>query len=154
MKIVVCNASPIIALHQIEELDLMDELFESVVVPPAVESEVRPSLHLPSWIEVRPLAQPIGVQILAASLGWGESETIALALEMEAEEVLLDDRAARLLARTLNLPVAGVLAILTRAKQEGLIDALQPRIEKLLRFSFRLSPRLINEALHSVSEIP
>lgn len=152
MKTVVCNASPLIALNQIGELNLLPQLFEQITVPVGVQEETAPSVTLPSWVEVRALGQPLGARILAASLGRGESETMALALELDADQVPLDDRAARQLALSLGLPVAGVVAILIRAKQEHLLDALKPRLDALLAHDFRLSPRLIAGALERVGE--
>ena len=152
MKTVVCNASPLIALNQIGELELLSHLFERVVVPLGVQSETASSVVLPAWIEVQNLRQPLGARILAASLGKGESETMALALEIGADQVLLDDRAARQLAFSLGLPVAGIVALLVRARQEDLIETLKPRLDALLLHNFRLSPRLIGEALKRVGE--
>lgn len=152
MSLIVCNASPLIALHQIGELALLNELFETIIVPPAVQSEVQPSLLLPPWIEVKTLAQPIGVRILGASLGRGESETIALSLEIGAAQVLLDDRAARRLALSLNLPVAGVAALLLKARQLDLIPAVKPRLDRLLACKFRLSPAIYTEILAKAGE--
>jgi len=75
---VVSNASPIIALDEIGRLSLMQQLFGTVLIPPAVAVEVAPSVTLPPWIEQRALTQAIGPMVLRASLGPGESETISL----------------------------------------------------------------------------
>src|SRR5437879_2741329 len=89
---VISNASPLIALNQIGQLPLLQQLFAKVFIPRAVALEVAPSVNsLPSWIEPRTLSQPIGPRILSASLGAGESESICLALEMQAQLTILDD---------------------------------------------------------------
>jgi len=57
--VVVADASPLIALQQIDQLALLKALFDEVVIPPAVAREVAPRLMLPSWIRERALLQPI-----------------------------------------------------------------------------------------------
>jgi predicted nucleic acid-binding protein len=68
---VVSNASPLIALEHIGQPQLLEQLFGIVRVPPAVVSEVTPSVSLPAWIREHALAQPVGPRILGASLGPG-----------------------------------------------------------------------------------
>jgi predicted nucleic acid-binding protein len=81
---VVSNSSALIALDQIGRLTLLPPLFTEVLIPPAVVQEIAPTLTLSNWLVERTLAQPVSQQILHASLGSGESEAIALALEAKA----------------------------------------------------------------------
>ena len=71
--------------------------------------------------------------ILHASLGAGESEAISLAQEIHANWLLLDERAGRRLAQALGLRVAGTLGLLNRAKEKGLLAAVRPHVETLVR---------------------
>ncbi|HEU5012017.1 MAG TPA: hypothetical protein VFT66_05680 [Roseiflexaceae bacterium] len=66
---VVSNASPIIALIQIEQLHLLEQLFGTVVIPYAVVREISPTTSPPSWIEQQPITQALSAAILDASLG-------------------------------------------------------------------------------------
>jgi len=101
---VVADASPLIALQQIGQLELLHALFGDVVVPPAVVREIQPSLApRPSWIVERPLGQPAVPLVLRGTLGAGESEALSLALETSAAWLLVDDRAARRVAVTLGV---------------------------------------------------
>ncbi len=59
---VVCNSSPLIALDQIGQLDLLERLFGSVLAPPAVAREIAPKLVLPAWVTEQALTQPLGPQ--------------------------------------------------------------------------------------------
>jgi len=105
MAAVVADTSPLIALHQIGHLPLLKSLFVEVQIPFAVAREATPSLpDLPSWIVARELNQPIGSEVVRASLGSGESQAVSLALELKADLVILDDRPARRLALGLGLP--------------------------------------------------
>lgn len=64
--------------------------------------------------------------VLQSALGAGESETIAVALEVEADLILLDDKAARRLASPLGLPLRGTLGLLLKAKELGFIQEIRP----------------------------
>ena len=48
---VVSNASPLIALEQIGHLQLLEHIFGTVLIPPAVAHEVAPTVTLPTWVE-------------------------------------------------------------------------------------------------------
>jgi uncharacterized protein len=137
---VVVDASPLIALQQIGELSLLQRLFDRVLAPSAVAREVRPSLpELPAWLEVEGPPPSADARIEAAALGAGESEAIALALAVRPDWIILDDLAARTLARRLALPVLGTAAVLSEAKTQGLIPAVRPLLDALLARGFHLS---------------
>lgn len=152
-NLVVSNASPLIALEQIDQLSLLAHIFPEVVVPPAVAEEVAPTVALPSWIKTRHLAQPIGSQILTASLGRGESAAISLGLEVGAERVILDERAARRLAQSLGIQVIGTMGILAAARRKELIPAIKPLLDGLLRHDFRVSTALYESILRAAGEL-
>jgi predicted nucleic acid-binding protein len=151
---VVSNASPLIALEQLDHLRLLEHLFGSVLIPLAVVHEVAPTVTLPAWIEAKELTQPVGPRILSASLGPGESEAIALALETEAKLVILDERPARRLAQALHLPVIGTLGILLAAKRRQLLVSIRPYLDTLLQYEFRIAPNLYDEVLSAAGEDP
>lgn len=152
MTLVVSNASPLIALDQIGEMKLLQGLFGEILIPPAVAREVEPGVPLPPWVKTRPLQQPMAGEVLRASLGAGESEAISLAQEIRSEWLLLDERAARRLAQALGLRVAGTLGLLNRAKEKGLVAAVRPHIEALLRAGFHATPALVERILSEAGE--
>jgi predicted nucleic acid-binding protein len=140
-----------VALEHLGELHLVPKLLGPLlVIPPAVVGEF--GRALPEWIEARPLQQTVSAQILNASLGRGESEALALALESKADLIILDDRAARRLATALRLPLVGTLGLLLRAKMIGLIPAVRPRLEALRSLPFHVSPRLYESVLRTAGE--
>lgn len=154
MSRVISNSSPLIALEQIDLLDILKKIFASILVPPAVTTEVAPTVTLPEWITEQTLSQSIGTQILSASLGAGESEALSLALELNASLLILDERPARRLAGALGIPVIGTLGILLKAKQLTLISEVKPALNALQEHSFRISPLLYEQALKSADEMP
>ena len=149
---VICNSSPLIGLEQIQHLFLLENLFETIVVPPAVVAETENSVVLPPWIEVAALNEKIGPLILRASLGPGESEAISLALETDARLIILDDRPARRLAQSLKLTVIGTLGLLLLAKRKELIPSVKPLIDGLIEFDFRVAPTLYEQLLADAGE--
>jgi uncharacterized protein len=148
---IVSDSSPLIVLARIGHLDLLEKLFISVVVPPAVPREVI-SVALPVWVLERPLMQPVGPRILRASLGPGESEAISLALEIGAQWIILDDRPARRLAESLGLPVIGTLGVLLASKRRGFLAAVRPCVDALLNSGFRVAPDLYQRVITDAGE--
>jgi predicted nucleic acid-binding protein len=152
---VIADASPLIALHQIAQISLIERLFGPILIPSAVAREVSPSLPaLPVWITARDLTRPIGSEILRASLGAGESETLALGLEVGASLVVLDERPARRLALVLGLPVVGTAGILLAAKRASLIPEVRPLLDALIEHGFRVSTALRDRVLTDAAEDP
>ena len=138
----VSNTSPIFNLACINRLPLLPEQFSDVWIPQAVDDELR---KIPDkltrqtveqgiqdgWLKTRMASNASLVSLLMAEIHLGEAEAIALALEMKAARVLIDERDGRLRARQLGLQVTGVLGILLRAKMTGRLQAVRPEIQAL-----------------------
>lgn len=122
--VAVFDATPLIAFHEIGQLGLLRELFDQVVVPTLVSREVAPSLGvLPRWIVVQ---RVLSIPTFERSVDAGEIAAIALALQISAEFVILDDLSGRRVADDLGLNVTGSLGLLVSAKQHGLIPEVRP----------------------------
>lgn len=91
-------------------------------------------------------------QFRKAGLDRGESEAIALALEIRAGLLLVDELAARKLARQHGLAITGVVGVLIDAKDAGLVVAIKPLLAKLVAAGFYCGPRLIAQALELAGE--
>jgi predicted nucleic acid-binding protein len=148
---IVSNSSPLIALAQIDLLDLTRLLFGVLLIPPAVRLETIASIGTPAWIIERTLTQPLD-QRIPLSLDLGECEAISLAIEVNAYRVIIDERPARRVATRLGLPVIGTLGILILAKERGLIDAVRPHAEALIRAGFYVAPAIYRDALRAADE--
>lgn len=153
-EIVVSNSSPLIALHQIRQLELLQILYGQVFVPPAVVGETAPQFAKPSWLVETPIASAMIPRITARSIGAGETEALALALEMDADLAILDERAGRNLAQSLGIHVTGALGILIFAKQQGLLTAVRPLVEALQANDFYISSPLFDEVMLIAGESP
>jgi predicted nucleic acid-binding protein len=138
--IVVSDSSPLVTLSAVGHLDLMRTLFTTVLIPDAVYREVvahgegragATEVHDASWIR-RESAENISlVHALTLSLDVGEAEAIALALERDADLVLLDERRGRQQAERMGLTITGTLGILVEAKRQNLIAEVRPILDAL-----------------------
>lgn len=151
---VVADAGPLIALDKIGLLSALYDLFDELIIPPAVAGEIAPTVQAPPWIAQRPLAQPIDARVLAAALGPGETEAMALAMELAMRPVLIDELAGRRVANALSVPIIGTPGLLLVAKQEGIVGALAPMVRRLLATGFFASPSLVNAILLRAGEGP
>lgn len=107
---VVSNSSPLIALARIQRLDLLPAIFESILIPPAVAREIAPSIPvLPTWLRIQAPSVLPSAPLLRRRLGAGESEALALAIELRADWIILDDLPARRSAEASALNVIGTL---------------------------------------------
>ena len=158
--IVVSDSSPLIALSSIDRLDLMQLLFDTVVIPVSVRDEVigtatKIGVELPSFISVEPVAADLPVRFLKLNLHAGESEAIALALERGVQGIILDDKQAREIADELGLKVIGTLGLLILAKRKGLLSEVRPVMAQIIeRVNFRITPSVLNRALSLIDEAP
>ena len=121
---VVSDSSPLIALAAIDSLDLLRALYGSINIPDEVFNEVVVRGRYPAtavanthWITRRTVkdAQQVA-QFRDAGLDQGESEAITLALELPASLLLVDEFAARKIARQHGLAITGVVGVLIDAK--------------------------------------
>jgi predicted nucleic acid-binding protein len=149
----VFDASPLIALHQIGRLGLVESLFDRIVIPAGVEREIAPSVGAPpSWMSVLPAPDVLHPTLAAADLDLGETEAIGLALQERASIVVLDDLSARITAERLGLNVIGTLGLILLAKRKGLIDRVRPEVDALLVTGFYAGRTLYLRVLADAGE--
>jgi predicted nucleic acid-binding protein len=93
------------------------------------------------------------VTALQRDLDRGEAETIALALELSADLVLLDEREGRHAAQKLELRVVGVVGMLLEAKSRRDVEAVRPHLDALRhKAGFYLSEQVYHFALSLTGE--
>ena len=152
---VIADASALICLGWVEQLQILPALFGRIVVPPAVAAEAtHRGPALPAWVDVRPAGRPLDDRVAAAHLGAGETEVLCLGLELEGTWLILDDAKARALARQLGLRMLGTAAVLVEAKRAGLIPRVQPTLDALLAKGFRLERKVYDRILKAAGEGP
>ncbi|MBD1824173.1 DUF3368 domain-containing protein [Cyanobacteria bacterium FACHB-DQ100] len=157
--IVISDTSPLCYLLLIDLIDLLPELYDRVIIPETIRDELAasksPSIvqawiaQPPSWLEIRAITT--ATNLFADELDPGERDAIALAEELQADLILLDDRAARNIASKRGLAIVGVLGILVKAGQQGKID-FPSAIARLKQTSFRASASLIQALLDQFTQ--
>ena len=157
--LVVSNTSPILNLALINRLSLVQEQFNTIIIPKGVLEELRVEENLPGskkildamdakWLQVEEVQDSVTLRILKRELDAGEAEAIALALENRSKWVLLDESEARRIAKDIGLRVTGVLGILLRACRQERIPSLRAEMENLReRAGFYISNQLFEDLL-------
>ncbi len=155
--IVVADTSPINYLVLIGQIDLLPHFYDQVLVPPAVWDEfhhaetpeaVRAWIETPpGWFELRKLTA--GPDPLLGFLGRGERESIALADQVKAGRLIVDEMPARIEAIRRNISVIGTLGILRNGARANLLN-LPETLSELQRAGFYMSPELIQSVLEEV----
>lgn len=163
--IVVSDTSPITNLAAIAQLDLLRRLYASIIIPVAVYDEMvnvgKPvpgaiEVQTLSWVQTRTVADQqrvITIQNSVESIDLGEAEAIALALELNAHLLLMDERRGRIVATNYGLQVTGLLGVLVQAKHNNLIPSVKPLINQLIeQADFRVSDQLYAAILNMANE--
>jgi predicted nucleic acid-binding protein len=158
---VVSDASPIIHLARIGQLDLLRHLYGEVCVPKAVWEELvvkgkgqtgAKKIRQAKWIKQKEVSKHLLVKALRRELDAGEAEAIALAIEVGAELLLMDDKIGRRVAQFLNVPCIGTVGVLMEAKAKGLVFAIKPILDALRASGFYLSNELYERVLEDAGE--
>jgi uncharacterized protein len=163
--LIVSNTSPISNLAHIGHLDLLPRLFDTILIPEIVRSELFASNTVRQQVQGAIEQGWLRVEIdmiestyrhcysLQTTLDAGEAAAIALAAYHSATILLIDERLGRAVAQSLNLKITGVVGILLRAKERGFIYAIKPLLERLVNDTgFYLSPALVRQALTAAGE--
>jgi len=152
------------SLAAIKQLNLLQQLYEALTIPEAVYRElarVNPpvpgtvEVQTAGWIQVQRVSDNSLVTMLEEQqqLDEGESEAIALAIELNAELLLIDERRGRAEADRLGLRITGLLGVLIEAKRNRLIVAVKPVLNDLIETAeFRVSDALYAQILQMVGE--
>ncbi|MGZ8246835.1 DUF3368 domain-containing protein [Methylomagnum sp.] len=150
MPNIVSNTSGLIALDNISRLDIFEKLYGTIHISEEVVSEF--GIVAPAWIKIHAVQDKVKTRILHNLVDLGEASTIALAYEFDDVTLILDDLKARKLADNLNLRYTGLLGILIKAKQAGVITSIQEILVGLRTAGFRFSPAMEAKALRLAGE--
>ena len=153
----VTNTSPLIYLHRLGRLRLLQLLFGRVIVPVQVHEEIAhgrarghvvPDLQREPWIEIRRAA----VEHDYEDLGPGECGALDLARALPDAILILDDGAARIWAARLGIRCVGTVGVLIEGKRLGHLERLAPELDRLVVLGFRMGSALRKLALVEAGE--
>ncbi len=161
MRLVVADTGPINYLLLVDAIELLPRLFNKIFLPEAVYRELaHPGAPLKvrtwaedirDWVEVRPDPEYKSNDPAEIALDDGERAAIALAAVINADLILMDDRAGAAVANRRGFTVTGTLGILDLAARRGLID-LARVFERLRDTNFRYHPEIMEALLMQHSE--
>ena len=156
----VINASPFILLCKSGLAEILPKLFTETYMPEAVSDEIirgddSASQELldyrKNWLKVFP-AKTVE-DVLVWNLGNGETEVLSFACENKTKyTALIDDRAARKCAETLNIKTLGTGGILILAKKRGLLENVSVELKKLQSAGLWISDEIVNTILKQAGE--
>ncbi|MGO8674998.1 MAG: DUF3368 domain-containing protein [Limisphaerales bacterium] len=162
MRRIICNSGPLIALGILARLDLLNSLFDEVLVPEAVRREIeRGGVRLSGvedfrradWVRIVPLKGKRD-ELLESLLDAGEAAVISLAREQEASLVLIDERKARKIAREIyGLQPIGTARVLVEAKRKSLLPDIASRFQRLRQEGYWIHDSIVEAALREAGEI-
>ena len=163
-KIIVSDASPLIALAKLDLLELLFVSFSEVHIPQAVVHEatqdryrndsnlIHAFITQNSSVIVHENQANKTYAVYRNILDEGESQALALADSLSSG-ILIDERLGRKIAKQHHIPVVGVMGVLLQAKTKGKIPSIRPLIERLLENDYRLSARVIQLVLKRAEEL-
>ena len=152
--IVVSNSSPICYLILIEQIHLLPNMMGKLTVPESVIRELSDqrapevvrgwAAQPPPWLEVQTVTT--GSDPDLNRLHAGERDAIVLAQNLDANLLILDEKAARKVAKKRGLRVTGLVGILDEAATRGMVNLLVA-VERISKTNFRVSPVLLKTLL-------
>ncbi len=155
MAVVVSDSTPLHYLILIGRDSILQQLYGEIIVPPAVLQELsHPSAPQgisawakspPPWLTVQ---VPQSIPPDFDDLDFGERQALALAKEIHAELILLDDKVARRRAEQESLKVKGTLGVVSDAAKAGLLN-FRETVELLQRTSMHIDPKLVQSIIEA-----
>lgn len=149
-KIVITDASCFITLDKIDGMNLLNSLYEQVITTPEIAAEY--GKQLPDWVEVKAVQNRDLLYNYAEIVDIGEASAIALASEIDADLLIIDDAEARKFAKKLDLNITGTVGVILSAKLKGIIPSVKPYVLKIQQTNFRISESLIVQIIESAGE--
>ncbi|MFB1501473.1 MULTISPECIES: DUF3368 domain-containing protein [unclassified Thiocapsa] len=161
MSRIVCNTGPLIALERAGLIHLFGPLFGHVLIPTAVERELLAGQPIgksffeataSGLIQVSTPVMPLD-PLLKSLLDEGEAAVIQLAQALGIDQVLIDERKGRKVARDIyGLRTLGTVRVLLEAKQSGLIESILQPLESMRERGYRIHEDIVQAALRQAGE--
>lgn len=160
--IVVSNTSPVINLACVGQLFILQKLYGKIVIPQIVYDEIVvmgaehyavKEIQTRQWIERKQVMDSALLKLLEMELDKGEAHAIALAIELKADFLLLDEQKGRSVASRLDIRYIGLLGALVEAKGKGYVKDIKPVLDELMtKAGFWISKDLYKRVLQAAGE--
>ena len=139
-KVIISYTSCLIFLSRIQRLDLLKDLYESILITEEIACEF--GEELPSWVEIKKVQNTANLRVLKNIVDLGEASATALALELDDTLLIVDDLKGRKEAQRLGLKITGLMGVLLKCKQENIISEVKPILIAIKEASFRISEKI------------
>jgi len=138
--VVISDTSPITNLIKIERLGLLKDVFGKVFIPTQIKLELEdwnnPGFDISiiedaSWIEI---LHPKNLELITQlknELDGGEAAAIALASELKANYLIIDERKGWKIAKSFGINAIGLIGVLLNAKSLKIIKEVMPIVDEL-----------------------
>ena len=150
---IISDSTTLIVLFDLDRLDLLSNIFTHISMPEAVYEEisVKSSIVLPSFMKVQKVTDSELLDVLKNVLDLGESEAIALALELELP-LIIDEKKGRKIALKEGIQIIGLLGIIyLNIKKENISEVeAKEFLDDAVANGYRISIRLIDEMFSSL----
>jgi len=155
--LVIADSGPIFSLALIDKLEILIALFDDIKIPQAVWDEITYDKTKSDYQKLYNFfkdktCQITGLNELTFVMDYGESESLILYKELQADFLLIDDKKARKIAENLSINCIGIIGLLSIAKDKGLIKELKPIFDTFLQNKRFYSIDLLNAILISKGE--
>lgn len=157
--VVISDTTAITNLIQIGLLDVIQKLYQNIIIPKAVYDELasfsnqKYLLEKISWITVSEVQNKEMAKELMLSLDIGEAESIVLAIENKSDFLIIDELKGRAVAKSFGIQVIGTLGILVLAKERKIIRRVKPFMDQLKdKVGFRISEKVYQRVLELAQE--
>ena len=160
--IVISDTSAISSLFNINKLELLHQLFDKIVIPHAVYQELLALedaeiditlIKKANWLKVQKSTDRLLVEELSQALDIGESEAIALAYEIEADLLVIDEKRGREKAKAFGIKTVGLIGVVSQLKKRGYINSVRPILDELRTSGFWISDDLYQKILEAEGEL-
>jgi uncharacterized protein len=159
--LIVADASPLIHLSKIGQLELLRKIYGVILIPDGVYKEVvaqaegRPGASeveagiVKGWIKTTRVSVPRVLAVEGAS--GADGEVIALA-ENKRTALLTNDRAVGAIARTHGVRVVWLTRTLVEALENQIVSSEEARhiITELVRAGLRVRSEVLTEVFHLI----
>ncbi len=152
---IIGDSSALVALAVVNQLELLEKLYDKLYIPEAVFNEVT-QVGKPQSDKLRQFLQSrvkrVDLTLTQLGLGLGELEAITLYKELNSDVLLIDDNRAKKYAMLNDVKVIGSLGVLIKAKEKGYIEEVKPLLEELQKSQVYISHKLIEKVLQICGE--
>lgn len=158
--LVISDSGPVFSLAIVDKLSILSDLFDEIYIPKAVWEELtrdKTTDHYQRIVEYfeGKVKEVSGFNELTFTMDYGESESVLLFKELNADYLLIDDKKARDIAENFGIQCIGTIGILSVARDKGKIKKLRPLFQSFIGNKRYYSLKLLNAILkkHGEEEI-